>query len=263
MACSRGALNAATRRVDPCVPATWEFSAFSQNGEDGLIWELLAHVRTPNLYFIEIGASNGLENNTSYLAYVKKYNGIMVDGDEFKIRNAERFLGSMNWGVRYVQHYVEPDNVEYVLGKSITLEPDVFSLDIDGNDFHVAEACFEAGFRPKVVSVEYNSAFGPDLAVTIPYRRGFNYLTETPSQVYYGVSVAGWRRFFDRMGYAFVGVDQNGVNAFFIDTSAVTLDVADLQRTEFAENCAQQSRLDMTWKDQFEQIRHLPLVDVA
>src|SRR4051812_28600544 len=58
---SRGALNVATRKVDPLRPSTWEFSAFSQHGEDGVIEHLLAHVRQPNRYFVEIGSADGIQ----------------------------------------------------------------------------------------------------------------------------------------------------------------------------------------------------------
>jgi hypothetical protein len=55
---------------------------------------------------------------------------------------------------------VEPENVERLKDNFYAEHPiDVFSLDIDGVDLHVATELFkDPGFRPKVVIVEYNGA---------------------------------------------------------------------------------------------------------
>jgi len=249
LALSRGALNVAARRADPESPATWEFSAFSQNGEDGVLWELVQRVREPNRYFVEIGAANGLENNTAHLAFAKKWNGLMVEGDARQVADAKRFLGPLNLGVEYVSMLVEPDDAPQLVEICLEREPDLFSLDIDGNDYHVARALFAAGLRPKVVCVEYNSAFGPDAAVAMPYTRGHDY-SSSDSQLYYGVSVAGWQQFFGSIGYDFVGVDTKGVNAFFVDPVAVDVDVTKLRRLDFAENFLQRLRHRGGWEVQ-------------
>ena len=81
IAFSRGALNATLRNIDPTNPTSWEFQAFSQNGEDGVIDYLCSKITRPNRYFLEIGSSNGLENNTAFLAYSRLFSGIMVDAN--------------------------------------------------------------------------------------------------------------------------------------------------------------------------------------
>jgi hypothetical protein len=261
-ACARGALNVLTRSVDPRRPTTWEFAAFSQNGEDGIIDELLARVREPNRYFIEVGAADGLENNSSYLAYVKKRPGLMIDGSIAKSQRASELLQPLNWAVGYLSMFVTPDNVNEVIAHAQMLSPDFFSLDIDSNDFHVVKAFLEAGLRPKVVCVEYNSAFGPERSVTIPYTPGLDYLTFHPSQLYYGVSISAWRRLFAEHGYRFVTVESNGINAFFVDPAAVDL-ASDLEPLEFAENTTQLMRRRAGWEGQLAMIAELPLVEVA
>jgi hypothetical protein len=264
LACARGALNVGLRRLDPKDVRTWEFSAFSQNGEDGIIDRLLSELERPNRYFVEIGASDGLENNSSCLAYVKKYDGVMVEGDQFKAANSKRFLQSHNWGVRHLNLFVSPETAPTLLAECLSLDPDFFSLDIDGNDFYVAEACFNAGLRPKVVCVEYNSAFGPDRSVTIPYQAAFDYKKAHPSALYYGVSVKGWQTFFSKRGYRFVTVDSRGINAFFVDTQAVGDALFDgLKPIEFAENSAQRTRLKEDWPHQSERISNMSLVEVT
>lgn len=263
LATSRGAINAATTRLDPKVTSSWEFSAFSQNGEDGIIWHLLSYVREPNRYFIEIGASDGLENNSSFLALVKKYSGLMIDGDARKIRNAQRFMRQLNWGVEYVHMMVEPETLSQVRAASACSDPDFFSLDVDGNDYHLLKAVFEVGFRPKVICVEYNSSFGPHESLAMEYQPAFDYLRAHPSALYYGVSVSAWRALLSGQGYRFVTVDSNGVNAFFVDPGAVDVGfLDDLSAVSFAENYGRRAPRGSGWQAEYESIREMPLVAV-
>lgn len=262
LACARGSLDLAGRRPDPTRPATWEFGAFSQNGEDGLIAELLSRVSSPNRYFVELGASDGLESNSSYLAYVKRYSGLMVEGDPDLWATAQRLLQPLNWGVHYLNQFIEPDDVDRIAAACREDRPDFLSLDIDGVDYYVAEAVLQAGLRPKVVCVEYNSAFGPARPVTIPYSRGFDYRAAHPSRLYYGASVMGWRKLFATWGYDFVSVDTNGVNAFFIDPGEVRLDVSGLQRLEYQENFAQRLQQGGSWPSQLAKIAGLELSEI-
>jgi hypothetical protein len=264
LACARGALNVGLRQVDPKNPRTWEFSAFSQNGEDGIIDYLLSGLRSPNRYFVEIGASDGLENNTSYLAFVKRYDGVMVEGDPFLAANAERFLQAFNWGVRYLNLVVLPDTVSVLIDECVYRDPDFFSLDIDGNDFYVAKACLEGGLRPKVLCVEYNSAFGPIRSTTVPYDPNFAVSSAHPSYLYYGVSLMAWKALLGRYGYRFVTVDSRGINAFFVDPATIKTDLVEgIQRIEFAENSTQRMRFKEDWRGQFARISDMPLVEVT
>ena len=261
MALARGALNATTRHLDPSRPSTWEFSAFSQNGEDGIIDYLVSLIDEPTRYFVEIGASDGLENNSAYLAFAKKYSGIMVEGAKPRSDSASKLLSPLNWSVDYVHLLVEPANAQTLVDRCLQRTPDLFSLDIDGNDYHVAIAVLAAGLRPKVVCVEYNSAFGPDRALTIPYTPRLDYTTFHPSQLYYGVSIRGWRVLLEQHGYRFVTVETRGINAFFVDPDAVRLPEG-LEPLEFAENVTQRHRVRTDWHGQFELIEHLPYVDL-
>jgi len=259
MAFARGALNVAVRRVDESKPTSWEFSAFSQNGEDGVVDHLLSLVDKPNRYFIEIGAADGLENNSSYLAFAKKYSGIMVEGDSGRSQRAREFLQPFNWSVKYLPIMVDPANASEVVNAAQHDDPDFLSLDIDGIDYFVMKALLDFGLRPKVVCVEYNSAFGPDAALTVQYRPAFDYVAHHPSRVYYGVSVKGWQALFRARGYRFVTVESKGVNAFFVDPEAVELP-ARLEALQFAENATQLRQHGAGCEAQFAQIKRLALM---
>ena len=117
----------------------------------------------------------------------------------------------------------------------------------------------EIGFRPKIWCVEYNSAYGPTQSMTIEYDPEFNVERAHPSRLYYGVSLAAWKRFFSRYGYTFVTVERNGVNAFFVDPQAVDVTfMQDLRRIDFCENYAQRMWHKGDYTEQFKVIGHMP-----
>lgn len=258
---ARGGAGIASRKFHATEPTSWEFGAFSQNGEDGIIDHLLSLIESPSGYFVEIGASDGIQNNTAFLAFVKNYSGLMVEGDTFKSEYATRFLQPLNWSVDYVNLMVEPDEIDRVMDLCLVNDPDLLSLDIDSNDYFVMKALLERGMKPKVICVEYNSAFGPTSPRSIVYIQGLNYQVFHPSQLYYGVSISGWRALLGRYGYRFVTVESRGVNGFFVDPEAVALPPG-IEGPAFAENMTQLRRHRTGWEGQFAQISKLPLITV-
>ena len=56
----------------------YEYSNFSQNGEDGIIEFLTNKLVKNNKYFVEIGCGNGLENNSTNLV-LNKWSGFVCD----------------------------------------------------------------------------------------------------------------------------------------------------------------------------------------
>ena len=159
--------------------------------------------------------------------------------------------------------FVDRDNAAGLKELAAFNDPDLFSLDIDGIDYYVAERILACGFRPKIFVVEYNSAFGPEARKTIKYQSGFDFNRAHPTRLYYGVSVAGWRRFFERRQYRFVTVDTNGVNAFFLDCQAFTeAFTANLDGLPFAENRHQTLRFRASWEEQFRHIEEMEFVEI-
>jgi len=254
VALARAAAALQTRAVDLTAPATWEFCGFSQNGEDGVLEVLRSKLRAPGRDFLEVGASDGVENNTAWLAIVEKYSGVMVEGDAGLAARAKRIMLGINLAVECRRLLVTPDNAASLVSAAAR-SPDVFSLDIDGNDYYVARALLEAGLRPKIVVVEYNSVFGPERSATIEYRDNFRFKQAHASELYYGVSIAGWRRCLEGHGYRFVTVERNGANAFFADPAQFEPAFLDgVRGLAFAESQYQLRKFGMPSADQFRLI---------
>lgn len=263
IAIGKGAAMLQARQIDLTSPITWEFSAFSQNGEDGILDVLRNQLRKSNRYFIEIGSADGLQNNSSWMVVAEQYAGLMVEGNPRLVARAKRLIPHYSLGAECVNMFVSSSTVKGLKALSQYADPDVFSLDIDGVDYYVAEAIFEAGFRPKVFVVEYNSVFGPDRSMTVPYKENFSFGAEHSTRLYYGASVSAWRKLFSKQGYRFVTVDSKGVNAFFVDPSSFDPEFLDaIVGVPFNENLYQLRKFRGDFKEQFKLIEGQRFVDV-
>lgn len=263
IALSKGAAMMHARRIDLSQPGSWEFSGFSQNGEDGILDVLRSQLLTSNRYFIEIGSADGIENNTAWLLVAEKFSGIMIDGNMKLVEQANRVIVQYSIGAECHNVFITKNNVHDLLKMAVYTDPDVFSLDIDGNDYFIAQRILDIGFRPKIFIVEYNSVFGPERSMTISYHDEFDYTAAHPTQLYYGVSIAGWKRFFESHGYRFVTVDRNGVNAFFVDPAYFNFDFLEsVNGLSFSENRYQLRKFKMGSEKQFMMIQDQKFITI-
>ena len=128
LALSRAAATAPLRTIDPTRPSTWEFSGFSQNGEDGITDYLVRQISNPNRRFIEIGAADGIENLTAWFALGCRYSGIIIEGSPRLARQARLIYPAMNLGVDFRCQFVDKTNVKNLAPNIADKSPDLFSL---------------------------------------------------------------------------------------------------------------------------------------
>lgn len=259
---SKGSISLTNRNIDLTKPSSWEFSGLSQNGEDGIINVLKNQLIKSNRYFIEIGTSDGLENNSAWLLITENFNGLMIEADKKLAERANNILIMYNQRIKVISKFVTIDNIDFLKSESQFLDPDFFSLDIDSMDYYVTKAVLDSGIRPKIFCVEYNSAFGPEKQLTIQYSDNFE-IGKDHHRLYYGVSVNAWKKLFHENGYRFVTVDSNGVNAFFVNPEyfdSVFLD--NIESNHFCENQFQLEEHRTGHQDQFKLISDLDFYQV-
>lgn len=252
------------RSLDPASPQTWEFRGFSQHGEDGILDYLTRQLIAPSRSFVEIGIGDGTENNSTWFVLAHYYRGLMIDGSAKGVMWARHLLQSGNFGVRFDHVFVTVEDIWKVL-RLIEPEdnPDFFSLDIDGNDYWIAQAILKAGLRPKIWVVEYNSAYGPKRCVSIPYNRTFAARQGRGVSLYYGCSIAAWRHLMESRGYRFVTVESCGCNAFFADAQAFSEEfLAGIQGTEFRENSSHLREYGPGWTQHMKLLDGYDIVEV-
>jgi len=198
---------------NPCLKG---FKAFSQNDEDGILQEIFRRIAVAqplNKTFIEIGCGNGLENNSHYLL-LEGFKGCWVDGDAQNLEFIRAKLGALEFPrLRVQQCFIDLTNIGQLISSQVeflgTREPDLFSLDIDGNDLWILLEALRH-FEPKVICVEYNPKFPPPLAVTITYNPSHTWRHDD----YHGASLQAFR---DGLpAYRLVCCNLCGVNAFFV-----------------------------------------------
>jgi len=262
MGLARAAATSGLRQIDERHPNSWEFCALSQSGEDGIIDFLTRKILRPNSYFIEIGSGDGMENNTSWLAIARRFSGLMVEGNPKTYNWCRDLITPLNSGVETLCLFVNRENQATIQSRALHKDPDVFSLDVDFSDYFLAEGLFEAGFRPKISVVEFNSAFGPDRAISVKLRQDAA-AALLHHRLYYGCSIEGWKRLFRRFGYRFLTVESNGQNAFFIDPQVFDSEfVQSLRGLEFRENVFHARELHLDWSKQFELIKDMDFFEI-
>jgi hypothetical protein len=189
--------------------APHELRVFSQNGEDGVIEEILARIGTGDGTFVEFGVGAGIEANCVFLASVLGWPGLFMEADPDLFAQLDaRYEGHPS--VRAVRATVTPETVDALLREHApSPEPDVLSIDVDGVDYWIWRA-LEA--RPRVVVIEYNAHLGPDAELVQPLAPRVAW----DGSDYFGASLAALRALAGRKGYRLVHTDLAGVNAFFV-----------------------------------------------
>jgi hypothetical protein len=194
-----------------------EFKVFSQFGDDGIIQYLIYHVGVTReqRVFIEFGVENYEEANTRFLIMNDNWRGLIMDSDPANIAHVRTSSYYWKHDLAAVAAFIDTENVnELFRGQGFTGEIGLLSIDIDGNDYWVWER-IEA-VNPIIVVVEYNSTFGARHAVTIPYDPLFSRSQAHYSNLFWGSSLKGLYLLAQRKGYALVGCNSAGNNAYFI-----------------------------------------------
>lgn len=205
-------LLAEPRYADPKRLNRFEQQVFSQNGEDGAVAEIFRRIGTTDRTFVEIGVSEGLENNTTFFL-AQGWKGFWFDGDDSAIDKIKRsFWQPLAKGdLKLKRTFVNAENVESLLADAgVPVEFDLFSLDIDRNTYFVWQALNR--IRPRVIVMEYNSVFPSDVDWKVEYRPELVFNCTT----YMGASLKAYEKLGEEKGYALVGCDLSGMNAYFV-----------------------------------------------
>jgi hypothetical protein len=209
---SIGSLEARHARAAPTIREA-EFQAFSQNGEDGIIQWLIARVPIERDVFVEIGVHDYSESNTRFLLEHDNWAGLILNGGMRHVA----FVRATDLGWRHTidarSAFVTAENINGLL-EDVAGDIGLLSIDIDGNEYWVWSAI--EIISPRIVVIEYNSIFGRDRAVTVPYDPAFERGRAHFSGLYSGASLAALCHLAERKGYSFAGANKAGVNAFFV-----------------------------------------------
>lgn len=246
-----------------------EFKVFSQWGEDGILQALVRAINPASKIFIEFGVQDYRESNTRFLLINNNWSGLVIDGSEENIKYIKNDQIYWRYNLKAECEFITRDNINSIfLRNGIQGEIGLLSVDIDGNDYWVWQAIDSVS--PAIVVAEYNARFGSERAVTVPYDPNFVRSNAHFSHIYYGASLNALYQLARSKGYAFVGCNSAGNNAFFVRRDLLKAPLCELSVAEgfkfhqFRE--ARDSEGNLTFlspADESELLFKLPLVDVA
>lgn len=220
-----------------------EFKVFSQFGEDGIIQYLIEKtgITQDESIFIEFGVENYLESNTRFLLVNNNWKGLVFDGSKQNIDSIKTQDFFWRNDLTAVHAWTDRDNINQLIKHSgFYGEIGLLSIDIDGNDYWVWQAIDIV--NPIIVTIEWNSAFGPESTISIPYDPEFIRTNAHYSNLYYGASIAALEYLAKQKGYSLVGSNSAGNNLFFVRNDRLG-DIKPLNAREaFVESRIRESR---------------------
>lgn len=140
---------------------------YSQNGEDGVIEEILDRIGWSNLslWVAEFGAQDGIQlSNTFSLVETREFCAVYIECDTDKFNDltstARRFPKIIPIKAMVSSKSEHIDSLDNLLAQTeIPYDFDVLVIDIDSNDLDVWESLNK--YHPKIVVIEINSGIMP------------------------------------------------------------------------------------------------------
>lgn len=238
-----------------------EHRVYSQHREDGIIQHLLSCVRNPSPRFIEFGFGP-LQGNCHNLLFHHQFSGLFMDGSASKCDLMKELLGSDFPESRVVNLFIDRDNLnDAVKTHGFASDIGVLSIDVDGNDFWFWQCltCID----PQIVVIEYNASLGTDRSVTVPYDPGFVRYDKHPSGLYHGASLCALTELGREKGYALVGVDSTGVNAFFVKKEFVSDDLKEKKPSAvFVPHRGRTKYSKISESEQWSAVKDMPFIEI-
>lgn len=184
-----------------------ERKVHSQGGQDGIIESIVSHIGTENNppFCVEFGFNSdslvgGTGANVANLVLNQGWQCLLLDGDH------------ENPAINLHRHHLTSSNIcELLRQYACPASPDYVSIDVDSTDLWLMVAML-GEYRPRFLSVEYNSNFPIEYAITHP--DGQN-LSCGATKATYGASLRSLWLVGERHGYSLVHVVRQ-LDAFFV-----------------------------------------------
>lgn len=192
------------------------FKIFSQFDDDGLIQYLIKHIEIENEIFIEFGVQDYSESNTRFLMMNNNWQGFVMDGSSKNMDELKKQPYFWQYSLSAQAVFIDKDNINDLIAGAGFQNIGILSIDIDGNDAHILECMDLTIINPAIIIIEYNSLFGIERAISVPYDKHFVRTEKHYSNQYYGASLKALSHIASKKGYALIGCNNFGNNAYFV-----------------------------------------------
>ncbi|WP_242692093.1 hypothetical protein [Aridibaculum aurantiacum] len=197
-----------------------EFKVYSQAGEDGIIQYLVNNIQGMPPTFVEFGVENYREANTRFLLTNNNWSGLVIDGSDKNVEQIKSDEFYIRFDLYAAAKFITAENINSIISEhGFNGEIGLLSVDVDGNDYWIWNAIDVV--NPVIVVCEYNSVFGNQRAISIPYEPDFYLKDAHYSHLHFGASLPAMIHLATQKGYSYVGSNTNGSNAFFVRNDKV------------------------------------------
>ena len=185
---------------------TYRRNSTSEHGEDGIIERIFNIIGEKSRWCVELGALNGVHGSNVWSLIKKRgWSGVLIEADKTQFERLEKEYAVCDTA-HCVNAFVSFEGAQ-ALDAIFARTPlprtfDLFSLDIDGNDYHLWESLKE--YQPRVMVVEFNPSIPNTIAFVQP----------RDMRVFQGSSLRSFVELGKQKGYELVAA--NEVNAFFV-----------------------------------------------
>lgn len=178
----------------------------SEHGEDGVIARIFEILGAGSKWCVDLGALNGVHgSNVWQLMKERGWSGVLIEADQtYFERLRKEYSGNDRAHCIHAFVSFEGKNSldEIFSGTPLPKQFDLFSLDIDGNEYHLWDSMNK--YRPRVMVVEFNPTIPNDVAFVQP----------RDMKVFQGSSLKSLVELGKKKGYELVAA--NETNAFFV-----------------------------------------------
>lgn len=219
-----------------------EFKIFSQFGDDGIIQWLIHNIDIDNEVFVEFGVENYKEANTKFLMFNNNWSGFVMDGSTENIENLKKQDYFWRYNLKAKDAFITKENInDLLLEQNIESNVGLLHIDLDGNDYYIFDEinCLS----PNILILEYNSLFGIQREISVPYRDDFYRTKAHYSNLYFGASLKALHSLAYKKGFVFIGCNQAGNNAYFVRKDKVNPKIKEVSLEEgYVESKFRESR---------------------
>ena len=197
-----------------------EFKVFSQFGDDGIIQYIINKLNIKDEFqnFIEFGVEDYNESNTRFLLYNNNWSGLIIDSSKKNLSSIKKSNYFWKYDLEAKCEFINAENINSIIKNSnIKKNIGLLSIDLDGNDYWVWEKIDI--IDPIVVVIEYNSIFGFEEKISIPYDKDFVRNRAHFSNLYWGGSLEAFKYLANKKNYKFICTNSAGNNAYFVKDS--------------------------------------------
>jgi hypothetical protein len=136
---------------------------YSQNGEDGVIAEIVRRIGLTPSWTCDVGAWDGRYGSNCYALVKRGWRCLMIEANPRKFEYLQQLAHRMDGRIKPFQAHVEhdggPDSLDGILARAQLPGPlELISIDIDSYDYHVWQSF---SHRPAIVVIEIGSNMLP------------------------------------------------------------------------------------------------------